>query len=174
MCDPITVSTALAIGSFAVSAGSAVLNKKAQDKAASENKTAALEDKRISQYDASIRQQEEMTSGRRAIEAGMRQGREAKAAARASAGEAGVTGMSVDMLLGDIDRDQAAYTQSIEDQTVVTLDQLQRIKQGAGALAQNRINAVQPGSWLSTGVQVAGAGVDLYSTLRLRRPPGTI
>jgi hypothetical protein len=166
MCDP----TGLAIASFALTAGSIYKNHRDQKKAAQDNREAANSDRVLAMYDASLRGQEEIAAATRAIQAGRAQGSAVRAEITASAGEAGVVGQSVDMLLDDVHRDEAAHVQSIEDNTQVTLDQLQRVKAGATALADSRINSMRGPSAFGTGLQIMGAGLDLYGTLRLRQP----
>lgn len=170
VCEPISLSTALLIGGTALEVGSTVSNHVAQGKAAKANKGAALQEMRLNQYDAGVRQQEELKAATQAKTEGARQGLSARAQLRSSAAEAGVTGNSVDMLEGDMVRDEAAYLRSIEDNTEVTLDQLQRVKMGASANAQNRINQVQKPSLLGTAAQVGSTIYGSYERLRLRRP----
>jgi hypothetical protein len=155
---------------FALQAGGAIAAHRAQARANRENQKAALADLRLQQYDAGLRQQEEMIAGSQAVRQVRREGTATRADASASAASAGVSGMAVDFLLGSITANESAAVENLEAQTEVTLAQLQRVKQGAHATAQNRINAVPSPSLLATGAQVLGAGIDLYGRMRLSRP----
>lgn len=166
MCEP----TTLAVASFAVSAGSAVASHISQQKASKAAEKSAMQNLRLQHHDLAIRQQEEMQAVSREIQAGRRRGAEARSAAKASAAEAGVGGISVDLLLGGIERDEAEYVQSLEDNAVITLDQLQRMKLGASAGAANRIAANPQPSVFGTGLTIGGAGLDLATRLKVRKP----
>lgn len=165
MCEP----TTLAVAAFAFSAGSTLLNHRAQGQAAEANKEAAEEAYAVNSRDLGIRQQEEMKAAARQHLQGRRQAREAKSTLDVSAGEAGVSGFSVDALRGEIERDEGAFLHTVDENAVVTIEQLQRMKEGASATAQSRVNAVASPSLLNTGLQIGAAGLDLMSSLRLRR-----
>lgn len=167
MCEP----TALAIGSFALTAGGEIASHKGQRKAAKENKRAALADLRIQQHDLSLRQQEEQAASAREIDQARRQGREARSFGLATAAEAGVAGLSVDALLGDILRDEVSAVETLETNTTITLDQLQRMKAGAAATAQSNINAVQGPSVGATALRIGGSALDTYVNTRARKSP---
>lgn len=155
MCDPVTATVA---GVTAVVEGaSAIAEHKAQKKQYKQNEKSAMQSLRIQQNDLSRRQIDETTSaGMDKVEAG-RQAAETAGLVRASAAEAGVAGSSVDLLLQDNQRDLAAYNASVDQNLVVTVDQLERMKTGAAAEAQARINSVAKPSGLLTGLRIGSA-----------------
>lgn len=166
MCEP----TSIAIASLALTTGGAIANHVADGKASKQARKSAEEDHKLKTHDIGKRQQEELLATQREIIAGQRQAREATGMARLSASEAGVSGMSVDLLMGDIARDESDYTQSVEMNSVITLDQLQRMKAGANAELASRKNATQGPSAAATGIAIGGSALDTWGRMRLRRP----
>lgn len=81
--------------------------------------------------------------------------------------------MSVDLLLGDLDRQGADYKQSLRDQLVISIDQLQRMKEGATAQAQSRINQVPRANPFATGLRIGGAVLGAGSQYLGSRAPST-
>jgi len=154
MCEPATIIGGIALAS---QIAGAIGEHKAQNKAAEENKVEALKSLRLTERDISARQSEEQKSFAGAINESEGQLQEATGQARTSASEAGVSGMSVDLLLGDLDRQGADYKQSLRDQMVISIDQLQRMKSGATAQAQSRINQVPRANPFATGLRIGGA-----------------
>lgn len=166
MCEP----TALAIGSFALQAGSALAQHEGEARQSRATRAAATEAAQLQVADISKRQQEELRAGREQEEQVRREGREVAAMARASASEAGVQGTSVDLLLDDIEGDTLGAQQSLRDSTTVSIDQLQRMKLGVNAERDNRIAAAPEPSGLLTGLRIGSAGIGLGNQLYGRRP----
>lgn len=167
MCE----ATSIAIASFALTAGGTIASHVSEAKAAAKAREAAEKDHAIKTHDIGKRQVEELLATQREITAGQRQAREASGMARLSAAEAGVSGMSVDALLGDIARDESSYTQSVQQNSVITIEQLQRMKGGADAELYSRRNAAQGPSTAATAVQVGGSALDTWGRMRLQREP---
>lgn len=129
-----------------------------------------MADLRIQNHDLSARESEERQAAAAEIEEGQRQARQASSEVRVSAAEAGVAGMSVDALLGDIERDQAVHQSSVTDNLTISIDQLQRMRMGASADTANRVRSVPSASPWLTGLKIAGAGLDLAAGLKARKP----
>lgn len=165
MCEP----TTLAAASFAISAGGAIANHQAQGKSKRANDAEAKRAYAVESRDISLRQQEEMKAASRQKSQGRRQAREAQSALAVSLGEAGVSGLTSDMLRGEIEGDEGAYLHTVGENEIVTIEQLQRMKAGASAGAQARINAVASPSILNTGLQIGAATIDLGDRLAIRK-----
>ena len=166
MCDPISV---IAGANLAVQAGSAIVNHRAQAQQ-SRAVSAAADKSAIQQIgQVNLREVQEKTATAQSISQADRQARIADAEARVSAGEGGVSGASVDALLGDIQRKDLEYRTTANENLNMTLDQLEQEKLGIRAQAQN-IKAGTPfPSSLATGLQIAGAGLNYGSLLIQRR-----
>jgi hypothetical protein len=102
-----------------------------------------------------------------------RQARKADALARVSAGEAGVTGASVDALVNDISAEASAFKVAQEQNLDMTITQLQREKVSEQAQARNRINSVPAANPFATGLTIAGMGLDFAAGQISRRPPSS-
>jgi hypothetical protein len=167
MCDPVTI---IAGTSAALSIGSTVAGHKAQKKAAKENARAAGEADRLNRADLSARAVEEQQAAQSLIEEAGRQTAEQRGLATASAAEAGVTGMSVDLLLADLDRAKGVHKTSVTKNLANVEAQLGREKQGSVAQRQSRINALTGPSLGGSALQVGAAGLDFANVLIRRNP----
>jgi len=170
MCEPTTI---LAVANVAMGVGSAIVKKKGQDQAHAANKAAALESLKNQTRDLSVRQQQEQAAAMGQVQDVRVQSAEAQGLASASAAEAGVTGMSVALLLDDIQRDELGAVEEIEANAEMTFEQLQRMKEGAVSEAKGRINSVPKGSWLETGLEIGGHLLDYASSTMGRQPGGS-
>lgn len=161
---------ALTIGAFLVNAGSQLLSAKAQNDKAAQNKANANTAYGQTLEALSLQQTQVSDATSLTIMQADRQAREADAVARVSAGEAGVTGASVDALLGDLTAKASAFKRVQERNLSMSLAQIEREKAGARTQAINQINGVPTVNPVSTALSIAGSGLDLWSTLKLRQP----
>ena len=117
MCPPLVIA-AVALG--AAQAGMSIHGQRQQAKTQEKmqkNASAAEQQRHLQQMSASrIRERQEMTSAAQAIQESTKKAREARATGRVSAGEAGVSGLSVDALLNDMTRKEAEYSFSVQQQ----------------------------------------------------------
>jgi hypothetical protein len=137
MCDPVS----LAFGSLAIGAAGSVASYVAQNNAASQQAAynAAASQAAQTQYiDSSkqeaLRQQQEAEAASQKVFATNTELAQKLATARVAAGEAGVSGLSVDSLMGDIVRQASGVRQATERQ--LTLDTQQSEYRKKGYLAQ--------------------------------------
>lgn len=168
MCDPVT---AIAAGSLVIGAGSAIAQHKAQAKASKANEAATLASMRESWTDIGIMQVQEGEAAAMTVFEADRQARGAKALAAVSAGEAGVSGASVEALLGDIDRKAGEFKTAEKRNLENTLIQLQREKVSQRTVAQGRIASVPRPNAFATGLTIAGLGLDFASGVYARSRP---
>ncbi len=170
MCLPVVMAAA----TFAISAASAVIGYQQQNIAAKnqtlqhhinkENARKAFEDKNT---DLGIRQSQEMEAAAAQKFDTALDARKAQATVRTAAGEAGVSGLSVDALLRDFAGREARHNDRIDQQTDWTVTQLQQEKKGLVSQYQDRVAAVPQGqkpSWVDAGLRVAAAGLNSFST----------
>lgn len=160
---------ALMIGSAVVSGIGKIHQHREEAREAREERQAARSALAFTLDDLEARGAEEVLAS--AVEARdvRRQQRAASATATASAAEAGVGGISVDLLLGDLERQRGEAVSTIEANRDSRLRQIEREKRGARFEAQSRINRARGPSLFTTGLSIAGDAVGTGIQLRNRR-----
>ena len=117
-----------------------------------------------------VQQRQEQIAAAQRIQESTRKAREARATARVSAGEAGVSGLSVDALINDLTREEASYRFATNKQT--QMNDVNRTLQlrDAGLGFQNnllRINRpIEQPDYLGAALSGAQTGMSTYSTLK--------
>jgi hypothetical protein len=104
------------------------------------------------------------------IQEANRKAMEARATARVSAGESGVSGLSVDALLGDLTRKEAEYTFSEQQQAEMTdVNRQLQLKEAGIGFNRNmlRINRpIEQPDYLGSALGGIQSGLSTYSSLR--------
>lgn len=167
MCDPLSM-----IG-LAVSATTTGLSYQAEASAAQqqnrlyrENAMRANETARQQMFDTQQRMIQEQEAGAAEKIDTMREAREARATAEAAAGEANVSGLSVEALMREFSGREAAFNDRVDQNTDWSMRQLNNEMRGVRANAEDRINSVQRAakpSFFDAGLRIAGAGLGSYS-----------
>ena len=156
---------------LAIGIGKAVAGHSAQDQQYRANRDAARSALRLKRRDLAIRSVEETTAARQQEGLAGEQALIASARTVASAAGAGVRGASVDALQDEIQGDLGRFRDSIDYNLTVTLDQIERMRAGAEAEAQARINSVARPGLLNTALQIGGAALDTYGLFRSYKKP---
>jgi hypothetical protein len=156
VCNPMLIMAG------ALEIGSQVSNHLAKNKAAKENKAAALTDMRMQFSDVNAREIEEQKAAANQIASGLKQKQSAQGTALAAAAGAGVGGLSVEALLHSIEGDAAEYTDSVQENLAMVQSQSRRDKLSIFAGTYSRINSVQPPSIIGTGLKIGGDALGLY------------
>ncbi|TRA85481.1 hypothetical protein EXN24_23650 [Rhizobium rhizogenes] len=167
MCDPITM-VAAALGTAQTVTGymgerqaAAAQNAMVREnqKAANANlvrEYADVQTRQIQEEDAAAVQKQDLS----------REARAARATTMAAAGEAGVSGLSVDALLADVYGKEATAKDRISQNSGFTTSNLTREMDGLKAKAQDRINsmpwATGP-SPFAAALKIGGVGLDSYN-----------
>lgn len=167
MCDPATV---ILVASTAIQIGSAVASHQAQSKQAKANKANALDAMMDTFKDISLQEAQHKEAAAQTLLQADRQAREDEALARVSAGEAGVSGASVDALIGDLAARAGEFKTTQQKNLDWTLSQLDRQRKGAQSTAQSRIAGVPAPSAIGTGLTIAGSGLNAADNLIRRKP----
>ncbi|KQV84348.1 hypothetical protein ASC90_02165 [Rhizobium sp. Root1220] len=167
----------MALTSFAVGAAKEVAGYQAEKSAANdqnqlyrENAARANQNARDQQFQTQQRMLQEQEKGAAEKIDTMREAREAKATATVGAGEAGVSGLSVDALLAEFDGRAAAANDRVDQNTDWTMNQLNNEMKGIRSNAEDRINSVQRSatpSFFNTGLKIAGVGLDSYNDFKV-------
>lgn len=165
--DPLT---AITVGSLLLGGAKTLLGNKAQNDAAEANAEAAKLAQREASKDISLLQIQETDRTARTIFEADRAARSTQALARVSAGEAGVSGVSVEALLGDIDRKRGEFRTASAKNLDMALEALQREKISGRNVAQARIASVQPANPWATALEIGGIGLEFWAGQISRKP----
>lgn len=163
MCEPTTI---LAIASVASAAGSVVAQSQAADAQSASNQR---------QYDNTMRayrenvnqtnlmQQQEREGSLMKVEDNNMKARAAASTASVAAGENGISGLSVDALMGDISFDQNRFNSSVQTNFDRAQGAISNQRENVYSNAASQINGLQtPASpdYLGAGLRIAQAGYD--------------
>ena len=99
--------------------------------------------------------------------------KKAMATEQVAAGEAGISGLSLDHLMRDLQGRTARYNDRIDENRDWAVNQLQMEKKGQGYVAVDRINSVQKAikpSFASVGLRILGSGIDSYAGYKAHNP----
>lgn len=155
MCEPTTIMMGLAMASTAITV---VGQKQAADAQQDEiDKSAVIQNQAITdgQEQAHAQAQEQMSE--RAKQAWQDSARLAVAA-----GEAGTSGNSVDIQMGDIQMGKATDVATIASNLQNKDKQIALGRKGLAAETQSKLNGASGPSWIGGGLQIAGAGYGAY------------
>ena len=170
MCTPVAVS-ALVGGAQTVS--SIVGQRQQAEMQQQAQATASAQERQRYMAEVSAmrtQQQQEMVARAQRIQEANRKAMEARATARVSAGESGVSGLSVDALLGDLTRKEAEYTFSEQQQAEMTdVNRQLQLKEAGIGFNRNmlRINRpIEQPDYLGSALGGIQSGLSTYSSLR--------
>ena len=170
MCSPAIAAVGLGIAQ----GGAQIMGQSqmASAQARSQSQASAAERRRYLNEVSSMRiqqRQEQIAAAQRIRESAVK-AQQARSTARVSAGEAGVSGISVDALINDLTREEASYRFATNEQT--KMNDVNRTLQlrDAGLGFQNnmlRINRpIEQPDYLSASLSSAQTGLSTYSTLK--------
>jgi hypothetical protein len=172
MCGPLV----MAIGGLAISAAQTVIGYvgqmqqyRAQMQYYADNAARADADMKRGYISTQRRMIQEEAAAAAERQEVAREARAARARALTAAGEAGVSGLSVDALLADYYGREATYMDQSRHQIDWTHQQLMDSMHGIRSVAEDRINSVpkpvKP-SFIDAGLRIAGAGMNTYTQYR--------
>jgi hypothetical protein len=99
----------------------------------------------------------------------------ARSTAEVAAGEAGVSGLSVDALIGDYYGQQGRYERTLDNNYQMQADYLRGEMDATQAQAEGRINSVQQGqkpSFADAAIRILGGGLDAYGGYQRAKAAG--
>jgi hypothetical protein len=188
MCEPATIAT------LAFTAVSSLASIKAQSDQVDTENARQTENYRLQQIEAdrayaiqanqetSALMQQDIANSKELTES-QRQKTAASSTSIVSAGEAGVSGLSLDMLLGDFERSEANYADATKQQFEFDSQAVKDRMDGLSATRDSRINAARPKlkakpSYLTVVGNVAGAyvgskGGQAQMNSMFKKPPTT-
>lgn len=170
MCE---LATAMAIASFTIGAASSVMEYSAQSQQA-KAQTAAykqnIEASRSAAVNSYAAQQNKQLQARAAASQDLQSNQidaiKARSTATVAAGEAGVSGLSVDALMGDFYAQEGRYERTLDQNYQMQADAIRSEMDGTEAQAESRMHSMAPGSkpsFMGAAVRVAGSAVGSYS-----------
>lgn len=164
----------MAVAQFALSAVSTVVGFQAQS-AQAEAQQQMYENNRIEANRAAAdnfastqnRMLQEHAAASQELQAANREAMAGRATAEVAAGEAGVTGLSVDALIADYYGQEGRFERTLDNNLQMQQDYLQGEMTATSHQTAGRINSVQQGqkpSFADAAVRIMGAGLDSYGT----------
>jgi hypothetical protein len=172
MCTPVAAA-AVMIGATILDHVEQAKEAGRQNEYAAQSREAAQQAFLIELSDIWARQGEERQAAVYQRQEGMLLAQRSAATATVAAAEAGVAGLSVDLLLGDIDRQRGEHAVSVEQNLRLKQRQLQREERGAKARKAARIAGIPTFSGPSifgTGARIATIGVQAATQAKSREP----
>lgn len=167
MCDPVSITAA------ALSIGSTLAGADAQKKQHDRNKKNASNALTIANRDISLRAlQERLAAAQERIQLDA-QAKEISGLTEVSAAGGGVGGMTIDMLLQDVENRRLGGQDAITQQLDATLGALDRERAGALVSSRREANQTSAPNPFAVGLRIAAGGVDAYSGYLARNPPVT-
>lgn len=160
MCEPTTI---LAIASVASTVGSLAAQSSAADAQAATNQRQyenTMRAYRENVNQTNLMQQQEREGSMQKLEANNLAARSAQATATVAAGENGISGLSVDALLGDLSMKQGRYNSSVTTNFDRAESAIQAQRENVYANAASQINGLQTPAapdYLGAGLKIAGA-----------------
>ncbi len=172
MCEP----TLIAGLSFAIGAAQSVMQYQAASAQAAQqnalyevNKQNSLNAFTDNQKQLTTRQiQEEESAGAEKFNQSL-ETKKALATEQVAAGEAGISGLSLEHLMRDIQGRSDRYNDRVDENRDWAVTQLQMEKKGQGYQTLDRINSVQKAvkpSYASVGLRILGSGVDAMTSYK--------
>ncbi len=160
----------VAAAATALKIGSEIASYSGEKKQAAATRRSAEKAYQVSLSDLLARRTEERMSARERILKGRRIATGSASLARTSAGEAGVTGRSVDLLIGDIARERGEQAESVRQNLEITERQIGRQERGLRAQMEARIAGAPGPSLLATGLRIGGAATSFAAGQIRGRP----
>tara|TARA_Y100001951_G_C11295583_1_gene275313 strand:+ start:3448 stop:3999 length:552 start_codon:yes stop_codon:yes gene_type:complete len=169
MCSPLIVSSIVG----AAGTVSSIQGQRYQaDAQAQAQKVASAQERQRYLAEVSamrMQEQQEMITRSQRLQAAAKGAMEAKATARVSAGEAGVSGLSVQALLSDLTRKEADYTFSEQKQAELTsVNRELQLKEAGIGFNRNmlRINQpIEPPNYIGAALGGLQSGLSTYTSL---------
>ncbi|RWI46823.1 MAG: hypothetical protein EOQ93_29285 [Mesorhizobium sp.] len=161
MCfDPVTAG----VLTFAVGAAQSVAQYAAADAEAKAARQSALQAYANDQNAIAHRQIQETEAGSQKVQQINLDEAKKVSEVKLSASSAGVSGISVDNLIGDVTRQASQNRQNQFENTRMALNQLQLERKQSQAQAQSRINSAPRPSALSLVAGIGGAALSGFNT----------
>ena len=171
MCSPLAAVSALVGGAQTISSVVGQRQQAEMQEQAQANASVQERQRYLAEVSAMrTQQQQEMIARAQRIQEASKRGMEARSRARVAAGESGVSGLSVDALMGDLTRQEAQYAFSEQQQAEMT-DVNRQIQLQESGIGFNRnmlrINKpIEQPDYLGSALGGIQSGLSTYSSLK--------
>jgi hypothetical protein len=180
-CEPTTIALIASVVISAVSGVASVQQQKATASAQAEYQQQQVESSnKIAAYNASqlrIQEAQQAESQARDLEKARLASQSAKSTATVAAGEAGVSGASVDALLAEYDQQLGRYSESVARQGQLnragTQSQIDSLMMGASNTNLQINGPVNQPQYAAAALKFAGEAAGAYGTWSASRAPKT-
>lgn len=159
------IFAALAIAEAALKIGSVIAGASGQNKQHRAVVNEANQSATLEQNQLSTREAQEFMAARHDIGLANDQAMSSESMARLSAMEAGVTGNSAAAVASNVEAGRSRYVTSVDENYQMAAQQIEEQRRGVDASRQARINGAPAADPFATGLQIAGAGLDLFGRL---------
>ena len=163
MCEPATAMLVLSVASTAAGLYGQQQQAKAQNAYNEQQAKNTMEAYRANIAQTNLMQSQEQAAATQKINENNRAAEAAKAKALVSAGESGISGLSVDALLADLSGEQARYNESVNQnyQNASMAIDNQRTNAQVNAASQiNSLKTPQSPDYLGAGLRIGQAVYD--------------
>lgn len=167
MCDAVTIAAT----STVLSIGSSIAEYKAQADVANQNARNTALGLKQTYRDIGARQLEEAQAATQEKQVIARQSAVARGEATAGAASGGVSGVSVDLLVEDLNREAGNATDTVSQNLAATTAQLQRQKEGAKVTAQSQVNQTPFPGILPLTIRAGSQALEGYRDIRAIKDP---
>jgi len=171
MCTPLAAVSALVGGAQTISSVVGQRQQAEMQQQAQANASVQERQRYLAEVSAMrTQQQQEMIARAQKIQEASKRGMEARSRARVAAGESGVSGLSVDALMGDLTRQEASYVFSEQKQAEMTdVNRQLQLKEAGIGFNRNmlRINKpIEQPDYLGSALGGIQSGLSTYSSLK--------
>lgn len=160
MCDPVT----LGITSAVIGGAQALMSYSAQNAESKATQKNATQSWRNDQQATTQRELQEQDALRQKQTQSQIEQAEASSEVAVSGAASGISGISLDNLLADVDRRAATNRQTEQTNTDMLMSQLQQQRKGINAQAESRINSAPAASPMSLIAGIGSAGISGFNT----------
>lgn len=163
MCEPTTALLALSVASTVAGVYGQQQQVKAQNAYNDQQAKNTMEAYRANLAQTNLTQSQEQAAATQKINENNRAAEAAKAKALVSAGESGISGLSVDALLADLSGEQARYNESVNQNyqnASMAIDNQRKNAQINAASQINQLKTPQSPDYLGAALRIGQAAYD--------------
>lgn len=153
------------LASLGMSAATGAVSYVGQQQQASANRDNAMQSLRLENQQTNLGVQQSEASDSLKAQQSQIDMLKAAATAKATAGESGTSGNSVDELLGDYHASEGRYLTSLATQDTYNRQQAQMQAQGEAATTQRQINSVPAPNFLGAALRIGAESLNSYTNL---------
>lgn len=166
MCDPVSITLAtLQVAQTVSSLKGQMDTAKAQEKFNNKQRDQALIAMGENNNQINLAQEQQRQQAMSQVEQNNKAARDALSTAQVSAGENGVSGLSVDALMGDILGQQSMFNESVKQNYMGQVMANETSRRNVHTDASNLVNSLQPVAapdYLGAALRIGQAGVQGY------------